>query len=77
MHAQQRKPYVISKERQRWSEEEHNRFLTGIKLHGRLWQKIAEVVGTKSAAQIRSHAQKFFSKLEKQGKTAPGEQGEC
>ncbi|KAB2052498.1 hypothetical protein ES319_A12G125000v1 [Gossypium barbadense] len=61
-----RKPYTITKQRERWSEEEHNRFLEALKLYGRAWQRIEEYIGTKTAVQIRSHAQKFFSKLEKE-----------
>lgn len=61
-----RKPYTITKQRERWTEEEHNRFLEAVKLYGRAWQRIEEHIGTKTAVQIRSHAQKFFTKLEKE-----------
>ncbi|XP_075501115.1 protein LATE ELONGATED HYPOCOTYL-like isoform X1 [Primulina tabacum] len=61
-----RKPYTITKQRERWTEEEHNKFLVALKLYGRAWQRIEEHIGTKTAVQIRSHAQKFFTKLEKE-----------
>ncbi len=64
--AKVRKPYTITKQRERWSEDEHARFLDALKLHGRAWRKIEEHIGTKSAVQIRSHAQKFFSKLQRE-----------
>lgn len=38
--AQARKPYTISKARERWSEDEHQRFVEAVRLHGRAWRKI-------------------------------------
>ena len=35
-------------------------------LHGRDWKKVEQHIGTRSGAQIRSHAQKFFSRVEKE-----------
>ena len=46
----------------KWSEDEHNRFLQGIKEYGRDWMEVTKWVGTRTVEQIRSHAQKFFKK---------------
>jgi len=46
-----------------WSNEEHERFLSGLKNEGRNWKKIAPYVKTRSVGQVRSHAQKYFKKL--------------
>lgn len=58
-----RKPYTIAKQREKWTEEEHQRFLEALKLYGRAWRQIEEYVGSKTAIQIRSHAQKVFAKV--------------
>ncbi|KAI4341544.1 hypothetical protein MLD38_026256 [Melastoma candidum] len=62
-----RLPYTITKQREKWTDEEHQRFLEALKLYGRGWRQIEEHIGTKTAVQIRSHAQKFFAKVSRGG----------
>lgn len=47
----------------RWTELEHQSFLAGLRLYGREWKKVASKIKTRTSAQIRSHAQKYFAKL--------------
>ncbi|KAL8541145.1 hypothetical protein ACS0TY_002424 [Phlomoides rotata] len=62
-----RKPYTISKSRESWSEQEHDKFLEALQLFDRDWKKIEAFVGSKTVIQIRSHAQKYFLKVQKNG----------
>jgi SHAQKYF class myb-like DNA-binding protein len=55
-----------SKTAGRWTKEEHQRFVEALKLFGKNWKKVEEHVGTRSGAQIRSHAQKFFNRLQRE-----------
>lgn len=50
----------------RWTKEEHKKFVEGIRLYGKNWKKVEDHIGSRSGAQIRSHAQKFFNRLEKE-----------
>ncbi|KAH1070549.1 hypothetical protein GYH30_007562 [Glycine max] len=65
-----RKPYTITKSRESWSEEEHDKFLEALQLFDRDWKKIEDFVGSKTVIQIRSHAQKYFLKVQKNGAVA-------
>ena len=47
----------------RWTQEEHLAFLEGLTECGREWKKVALRIPTRTSAQIRSHAQKYFAKL--------------
>ena len=50
----------------RWTKEEHQKFIEGLKKFGKNWKQVEEHVGTRNGAQIRSHAQKFFNRLERE-----------
>ncbi|CAN4109635.1 unnamed protein product [Withania somnifera] len=65
-----RKPYTITKSRESWTEEEHDKFLEALQLFDRDWKKIEDFVGSKTVIQIRSHAQKYFLKVQKNGSIA-------
>ncbi|KAL3753900.1 hypothetical protein ACJRO7_001184 [Eucalyptus globulus] len=65
-----RKPYTITKSRESWTEEEHDKFLEALQLFDRDWKKIEDFVGSKTVIQIRSHAQKYFLKVQKNGAVA-------
>ncbi|CDW78746.1 myb-like dna-binding shaqkyf class family protein [Stylonychia lemnae] len=47
----------------RWTKQEHKQFLEALTIHGKKWNKVFEYVSTRNEQQVRSHAQKFFSKL--------------
>jgi SHAQKYF class myb-like DNA-binding protein len=47
----------------RWSFEEHIKFIEALVDYGKNWKDVQKYVGTRSAAQARSHAQKFLLKL--------------
>lgn len=62
-----RKPYTITKSRESWTEPEHDKFLEALQLFDRDWKKIEAFIGSKTVIQIRSHAQKYFMKVQKSG----------
>jgi len=44
---------------QKWTAEEHERFLEAIKLYHRDWKRVTAHIGTRTVPQVRSHMQKF------------------
>jgi len=55
----------------RWTRREHKAFIKGrpctylgLKKHGKQWKELQKSVPTRTVIQIRTHAQKFFIKLE-------------
>jgi SHAQKYF class myb-like DNA-binding protein len=62
-----RKKYTQTRARVSWTPKEHARFTKALELYDRDWKKIEAYVGTKTVIQIRSHAQKYFLKVLKNG----------
>jgi SHAQKYF class myb-like DNA-binding protein len=56
---------VCAEEKGRWTEKEHSLFMKGLNKHGPRWKLISEMIPTRSVIQIRTHAQKYFLKLQK------------
>jgi SHAQKYF class myb-like DNA-binding protein len=54
-----------SKESGKWTKEEHEKFLVGLRDYGDKWKLVQQIVQTRSCSQVRSHAQKFFIKMKK------------
>lgn len=42
--------------------------MNGLSKYGKNWKLIQKIINTRSVAQVRSHAQKFFASLDKQEK---------
>lgn len=73
---------LIGKTAGRWTKQEHLRFIQGkpiahsekfksfspiaLRLHGKDWKKVEDYIGTRTGAQIRSHAQKYFIRIEEE-----------
>lgn len=58
-------PKEEAKETGRWTDEEQQRFLKAMELFGNSWNQVKEYIGTRTTAQIRSHAQKYYIGLRK------------
>lgn len=55
---------AVEKSTGRWTIQEHEAFVRGLSLYGREWKRVAQIIPTRTAAQVRSHAQKYFQHLE-------------
>ncbi|KAE9034695.1 hypothetical protein PR003_g23697 [Phytophthora rubi] len=56
----------------RWNGEEHQWFLKGLEMfQGPAWGEIARLIGSRTSTQVRTHAQKFFTKLARLNQTMP------
>lgn len=52
-----------------WSKEEHYLFLRGLQMHDRgSWKQISNVVQSRNATQVQSHAQKYFLRQKQNNK---------
>ncbi|KAG6579901.1 LHY protein [Phytophthora cinnamomi] len=73
---EQQKETVLRRNKQiaigRWNSEEHQWFLKGLEMfQGPAWGEIARLIGTRTSTQVRTHAQKFFTKLARLNQTMP------
>eukprot|EP00984_Skeletonema_dohrnii_P020270 scaffold9825_cov67-Skeletonema_dohrnii-CCMP3373.AAC.1 len=60
----------------RWTKEEHDAFLTALQLYGKEWKKVAARVKTRTVVQTRTHAQKYFQKLQRVMEQGAGGEGD-
>lgn len=55
----------LGKAEGRWTMEEHQLFILGLKKFGKNWKKLEGFIETRTSSQIRSHAQKYFNKRDR------------
>ncbi|KAG5582950.1 hypothetical protein H5410_053577 [Solanum commersonii] len=55
-----RKPYTITKSRESWTEEEHDKFLEALQLFDRDWKKIEDFIGSKTVIQSTWHNRTMY-----------------
>jgi SHAQKYF class myb-like DNA-binding protein len=60
----------------RWTEEEASRFIEGLALYGRDWERLTQHIGTRSLPLVKSHTQKHFIWLAKHGLPVPAKVAE-
>ena len=56
-------PNNINNKEGRWSYAEQIKFIEGLVIYGKKWIHLEKYINTRTASQIRSHAQKFVRKL--------------
>lgn len=62
---QKEKPKRRTNKRGRWTNDEESLFEEGLHFYGRDWKKVQRYIKTRTLLQVRSHAQKYFLRLEK------------
>ncbi|CBK25485.2 uncharacterized protein [Blastocystis hominis] len=50
----------------RWSSDEQDLFIKGIFLYGNDWRSITSLINTRTMAQVRSHAQKYYFRAKRE-----------
>jgi SHAQKYF class myb-like DNA-binding protein len=62
--------------RGRWTRAEHEVFIEALRTHGQDWKRIRDLIPSRSIVQVRTHAQKYFIRLAKEGKPRPAPGGD-
>jgi len=63
-NAEENDPLLHPSRSGRWAPSEHALFLDGVEKFGKDWKAVSGHVGTRTIVQVRTHAQKYFAKLE-------------
>ena len=57
----------------RWNKDEHDKFIEALRKFGKDWKQVEQHIESRTGAQIRSHAQKFFNRIIKKYSIEKGE----
>ena len=57
-------PVQQTKKTGRWTTEEHELFKNSLQKYGKDWKSIGKIISWRTSTQIRSHAQKYFKRLD-------------
>ena len=56
---------AVSKYNNYWSAEEHQRFADAVRFYGKGWQRITDIVGTRTKSQVMEHGYMLKKRIEK------------
>ena len=54
--------------RKKWTDDENARLIAAVKLHGRQWTLVAKLLGRRNPQSVRKRAERYFRRLQREGK---------